>query len=270
MPTSRIDTLDLGELLRMLRPHIWLIAGVTAITLAAAAVVLLREEPVYRATAVLRLADARQALAGEFEASENGVRRTVVDPFLSEFEIFSSRSVAGQVVDARGLRLISLTPGFDRSLLTDVVIADSATADTLLLTFTPERVVIRSRDAEAAAEYDVPLELAGIGFTALAASDVGEVALAAIPREAAIDVLLEHFDASPRSATDVIDVSYVADDPVTAQRVLNEFVAVFQRENAERTQRQSRPRREFLEHQIARTGLRAGNAPVGARRLPRS
>src|SRR5574340_1430597 len=74
-----------------------------------------------------------------------------------------------------------------------------------------------------------------------------------IPRATATDIVLGGLHASQRTRTDVVDVSYTAPDPYVAQQVVNAAVKVFQFENAERAQQQSRRRRIYLESQLDQT-----------------
>ena len=251
-PQSRLDSLDLAEVFRILRLHVRLILVVAAVTVIAAGVVLFREQEVYRASAALRFADARSALTGGFEdPTDDGGRRS--DPLLSELEILQSRSIAGAVVDAEGLRLQPLSDDLDTALLRNVQVAPDAVVDSLSLTFSDDRVVARVDTQEVSAAYNEPLKVHGIGLTVAAPPEVESATLTLQPREVAIDRLLADLGASPREPTNIIDVSYVADDPMTAQRVLDRVVTLFQTANAQRAQQQSRRRREFLEMQIART-----------------
>ena len=56
-----------------------------------------------------------------------------------------------------------------------------------------------------------------------------------------------------REETDVIDVSYTAEDPATAQRIVNATVQAFQSLNVQWARERSRRRREFLAEQLAQT-----------------
>lgn len=250
---SRLDTLDLGEVFTILRMHARLILAVTALTVAASAYVLFREKPVYRATAALRFADARRAVAGGFEELGDEVGRPKTDPVLSELELLQSRSIAGRVVDAEGLRLRPESEDFDRALLRDARVNADPAVDTLLLQFSNERVSARADGREVSVKYGEPVSIGGVRFAIADRPEEQAATLTVVPREVAIDELLDGLNASPRDPTNVIDISYVANDPVTAQRVLERVVGIFQTENAEHAQRQSRRRRAFLQEQIART-----------------
>jgi capsular exopolysaccharide synthesis family protein len=59
----------------------------------------------------------------------------------------------------------------------------------------------------------------------------------------------------PRDRTDVIDVDYIAPDPVVAQRVVNTAVQVFQASNERTAKQQSVRRREFIEQQLHKMEL---------------
>src|SRR6185436_8273235 len=119
----------------------------------------------YRATSVLRLADARRAMT-------RGVEQTSVEPqrsteqLLSQIQMLRSRWVASGVVDSTGLRLEPNYRGFKPSLLQNVRVEPDAPADTLNLEFRDADYAARNRaGATETAAYGSPLTLPGITFT---------------------------------------------------------------------------------------------------------
>jgi tyrosine-protein kinase Etk/Wzc len=63
--------------------------------------------------------------------------------------------------------------------------------------------------------------------------------------------VLANLAVTPREGTDVFDVAYVAEDPRTAQRVVNATVDAFQMLNVQWARERSRRRGEFLAEQLA-------------------
>ena len=231
----------------------WLILLVgTIIGGMAAGFIAYREEPGYRATAVLRLADARRGIAGGIEAPAAEIGR-LTNPLLSQIQILRSRGVLGQVVDAEGLRLSPYFRGFAARLLTEVSVDATAPVDTLHLKFDSTHVTVRGTRLTVRARYGEPVVLDGVRFVVNGRPKAREGTWYVLSREAAIDELVLRLRVLPRAQTDIIDVSYVAQRPWVAQRVVNSVVTTFQRVNAQSAQDQSRRRRIFLFEQLQQT-----------------
>jgi succinoglycan biosynthesis transport protein ExoP len=247
---GRLDDMDIGAFYIMLRRHGRLILGVVAATLVVALIAMYYEQPIYQSSAVLRLAGARDAVAGGFERV---AEESETDPFLSELELLRSRTLAGQVVDAEGLRLRSLSKDLDARFLRAVHVSPDARPDTLQLTFSESKVEVRANERSSSGAYGAPLTIEGVRLTVAEHPGTGEAEVEILPREIAIDLFLENLIASSRQPTNIIDVHYTSSDPESAQRVLNRLITSFQVANAERARQQASRRREFLATQIART-----------------
>ena len=226
--------------------------------LVAAGLSRLRSE-VYRGTAVLRLVGDRAVLTDEGATPTLGSRS--IDPLLSTIQGLRSRTVVGQVVDSLGLRLEPVTPSLvpDRLLgrrslrhtaLGDVRVSATASDDTLRLRFSPESVRVSTRADTAAAEYGAPVDIAGVRLVVRGDPAVRDAQLALLPRDAAIDRVLEHLTVSPRTGTNVVDVRYTSPEPAMAQAVVNGVVQSFLAVNVRWAQESAKRRREFLDDQL--------------------
>lgn len=250
------ETIDLRELLAVLRRHLVLVLGIAAACLAVTAFIVLRQAPQYRATAVLRLKDEMRAMTGGIstaDAMEAMVIGKTVDPILSQIQVLRSRGVAEEVVERTGVRLVSSTPDFSVGSLEEIQIAEPTTTDTLRLIFEEARVRVRGQRGEVVATYGDPVLLSGVQFTVPERPETDEAELEVLTRAEGIERFLENLNATIREGTDVIDVSYTATDPRWAQRIANTAVEVFQAQSARTSQQQARRRREFLEEQLAQT-----------------
>ena len=244
---------DLAEALVMLRRNDRLILGVTVAIVLLVAWLLHYDRAVYQSSAALRLADARLAVAGGFEQAQAEVE---TDPFLSEMEVLRSRTLAGDVVDAEGLRLQPLEQDPEvAGVLHDVHVAPDLPPDTLQLRFSATSVALLGPHGTVQAVYGTPLESPDGRLRLTVTAPITDVSaeLHVLPRESAIDQLLDNLIVSPREPTNIIDLHYTAVAPGTARRVLDRITTTFQAANAERAQQRSRRRREFLEVQITRT-----------------
>lgn len=250
---SGVRTVSLLTLLGILRRHRWLVIGVVVLSLSAAAFMVLMEAPTYRATAVVRLADGRRALTGPFSEAPLPERRgSTIDPLLSMISLMHGRGLLGSVVDQEGLRLRVETPGLPRTLLRDVQLPEQMEVVRFELRFTPDAVMMVGPAGEARGSYGAPLEQGGIRLTVAEQPAVTRATVVALPREAAIDRLVEDLQIRAREHTDIVDVAYRANDPALAQRVVNAVVENFRASDAGSLQEQAARRRIFLEEQLAR------------------
>jgi capsular exopolysaccharide synthesis family protein len=223
--------------------------GVAAAVVAAATYVVLTERPVYTATAVLRLGDARRALTSGIEAPDVPIER-LASPLLSQIQLIRSRALIGSVVDSVGLRLVPSFDGFRPTLLRDVRVEVNAAPDTLRLRFNESGVSVLGRGGRAFARYGEPVHIGGVTFTIGARPEAEGVTWPVVSREHAIDRVLRELRVKTRTQTNVVDVSYTARRRLVAQRVANEVALQFEGSSARSAQAQSRRRREFLAEQL--------------------
>ncbi|HEX5410070.1 MAG TPA: polysaccharide biosynthesis tyrosine autokinase [Gemmatimonadaceae bacterium] len=248
-------TMGVREAVAVLRRHLVLLLAVLTLTVLAAGYVIHNQSLLYEANAVIRLMDQRQQLAGNIDntpvASMMGYW---ADPIASQLQVLSSRGVAEAVVDSQTLGLRVLPVDFPASILTNVSIAPHAPRDSVFLTFGAKAVTVQDASGTRRAAYGSPIQSSGATFTVMArpsASQSGTIYT--VDRRSAADMLLSGLRTRQRDRTDVIDVSYIATDPYVAQQVVNAVVKVFQQDNAERAQEQSRRRRIFVQAQLEQT-----------------
>ena len=230
------------------RRYWWLVLGGPLVTVGITFLWIWMSPSEYRATAVLRLADARRAIT-------RGVEQTTAEParsteqLLSQIQMLRSRWVASAVVDSVGLRLQPSYRRFAPGLLTDVRVALDAPADTLQLEFRAADFTVDG----ASFAYGTPAIVGGVSFTIVARPVAKKAKWIVLPREEAIDKLIERVRTYRRPATSIVDVSYTARRPAVVQRVVNTVASVFQSLEARGAQDQSRRRRVFLDEQLRRT-----------------
>jgi capsular exopolysaccharide synthesis family protein len=259
------ETLDLREILSILRRKLLLIATVAAAVTGVAALVTLSDPPRYQASGAIRLADVRRALTGGIEDAEvEKLLGPQTDPVLSELEVLRSRSLMGQVVDSLGLRLG--TGGVTRAVIRDVSASDPDRETRVEVKFGPAEVAASMDGISARARYGQPLRLGPLSFTAMRRPGVEKAEFVLLSREDAIDEVLRYLHARTRDKTDVIDVQYQSRDPFLAQSVVNGVITGFREMNARQAQQQSRRRRMFIEEQMLHTdsGLAAAQRDLSA------
>lgn len=235
------------------RRRLWLVLAVPAVLLVGTGLMLFRETPIYRATAVLRLGDARRALTSGLEAQVEPTR--LMDPLLSQTQILKSRALLGAVVDSLGMRLVVDYGRFSAALLDSVSVAAGAASDTLSLRFSATGVTVRGTVDSVSAVYGQTVRLAegAVRFRVKARPKKDDEAIWIVQsRDEAIDHMLKQLRVVPRSQTNVVDVTYTSRRPTVAEDVVNMIAREFQAMDARSAQDQSRRRRLFLDEQLKR------------------
>lgn len=256
------EGVHLKEIFGVIRRHLKLILVVTVITLAPVAWRAYTQQPMYRASALIRLADARRAIAGgiEDETREKPIGR-FTDEILSKIQVLQSRAVLGEAVDRGGLRLVSATAEFPAHLLSDVQITSETEMDSLHLRFLDDSVFLRTQTGEAYAGYGGVVDAGSVRFTLPSTLPaVDSTTLIVLPRETAIGYLLAGLQAESRAGTDAIDVTFTSANPQYAQRAVNAVVEAFQEYDTRAAQQLSRRRRIFVEEQLRKTDSLLANA----------
>jgi len=261
------DTIDLRELIDVLRRNKRLILAITLVFTLFAFVIVQRQLPQYRAEGVFRLKDERQALTGQLVTPgvEQVLGRTA-DPLLSEIEVLRSRTVIGEVVERFGLRLQPETRGVTLAIFQDVEVAPDAAVDTIQVSFEDDGVVARSRAGEQRAAYGQPLYISGARFTVPERPEHGEATFVIVPAVTAAERLLENLVTRPVDRTDVVRVQYTSSSPQFSQAIVNATLEAFQVASARNAAQQSQRRRAFIEEQLASTDstLAAAQAELAA------
>jgi len=239
----------LRDLFVVLRRHVLLVLAIVAVCVALTAFYVLRQPSRYRATAVVQLTDARGSITQSFAYQERQQARGGDAP-VSQIQVVRSRGIVGVVVDSTGLRLRPDSRDFPPALLTNVRIDPDVALDSFVVTFTDSGANVRSGAKTTTVAYGTPYRSAGVSFTIAANPGIPEARFTLLPREQTIDWVLGDVRAAPRGETNIVDVSYVHESPIVAQRVTNALVETFQDANIRAAQGQSRRRRLFLEHQL--------------------
>src|SRR4051794_19637508 len=245
------ETMSFRQALTVVRRRALLILFMTAIG-AGIGLFLAWDTPAeYTASAMLRMAGERQTLTGDEEEAKQLTR--TADPLLSLIQLIRSRTVASAVVDSLGLQLYSKSEDFSVGDLDHIKVDPRAAGDSVMLTFGERDVNARRGDRAVTARYGQPINLGIVQFTVTARPSVETATLGLTDRESAISTLVGSLVATRREETDVIDVSYVSEDPRVAQRIVNTSVQSFQSLSVQWARERSRRRSEFLAEQLAQT-----------------
>ena len=243
--------LEFGALVRR---NVLLVAAFVALAVAGLAALLYRQQPVYRAAAVISLVDKTRATTGGLASgATDEIRGSYTDPILSQLQVLESRGVAREIAAREGLQLQSATRGFGWKYLDGVSVDSSTSADSLDVRFGADSYVASMNGSTSRARYGEAVTFPGIRFVVTKRPPLDAAELTVLPRQRAVDRVLGHLTGRTRERTDVVDVTYEGTDPALAQRTVNAAVQVFQAANARASRQESARRRRFIEEQLAKT-----------------
>lgn len=251
---------EIREYLQILRRQLLIAAPIFLIVAAITLYKVLTARPEYRATAVVRIADARKAMTGALDEGISARMMGNADVILSQIQIVTSRSVVSQVVDREGAQLLPAPGQRDISALSVLGVDPAPTSDSLALTFGAAEVLVRAQGQTARGGYGERISAGGVTLMVREQPTVREARFRVVSRDKAIETLLGGFKASSRQKTDIIDLSFTAYDPAYSQRMVNAMALTFQAHNATSAQQASRRRRVFLEEQMRKTDAMLRNA----------
>jgi hypothetical protein len=206
---------NLREAVRVLRRHPWIFLGLTGVALGVATFLALRAEPVYRATAVIRLADARGSLTGKLV--ENPTGPTGRSLCCSQLEVLRAAPLPGPSwtawvscgSESVTFQLAWLSPG-------------SGCSGRLIDYTNRGRVHSQRSCGRGAGLLWGHVEMDGVGFTVrVSRSCRGHDSARPAMR---LNALLAPPQIRLRENTDVVDVTHSAADPERAQEVVNRVV----------------------------------------------
>jgi Mrp family chromosome partitioning ATPase/uncharacterized protein involved in exopolysaccharide biosynthesis len=181
-----------------------------------------------------------------------------------------SRAIIGAVVDSLGLQLrpvpflsLARLPVLPEIQLKNVRLWPGARADTLMLLFLTEHLIVRHGQDSKPAAYGKPIIAGAARFTVPKAPAVAGALLAVIPRDLAIDRLLTGLAVVPLTGTDALEVRYLDTDPRLAQAVTNQVVRTFHASTIDSSQKQAHRLRIYLEAQLEETERQLSQAQAG-------
>jgi tyrosine-protein kinase Etk/Wzc len=252
---SATEFVGIREYVGVVRRHIWIVLGILALSTAYTANKIRHVVPVYRASAVVRLVDARAQVTGGIDRGgiDDGQFSRMTDVLESQIQVLRSRAVGAAAVALKGMRLIPAPGNQFVPEIDGIRVASNTTATQASLTFAPAVYTLRTDKAEATAVYGQPASAEGVTLTVTARPAAPSANFSVVSEESAIGHVLGGFGATIRDRTDVLDLSYTGPDPYEVQRAVNAMAEGFKVQNAASAQQQSTRRRLFLEGQLHQT-----------------
>jgi polysaccharide biosynthesis transport protein len=254
-PPAGGDTIELAEVLSILRRRAWLVLLCVVLGVGLALALAQRQSPVYTATAVIRVEDPTSQVSEQISWNWYGSRGGT-DPVLSTLEVLRSRALLGELVDREGLRLAPVSGPLTRSSLEVFQVGEFALADTLTVQLGPDAFQTTStRTGESArARYGEAVAFGEVRFSVTgppAAAGNEPAILAVQDRDQAIGWVQRSLDYQIRPETNIVDIRFTSPEPALAQRVVNQAVQVFASVTLDQARRNNQRRRLFLEEQLA-------------------
>ncbi len=250
---SGTEYTGIREYLAMVKRRWPIVVAVVALAMAYNFNSLRHERPQYRSRATVRLVDASRAIGGDMTGGQPNPQMPFsvgADPLQSQIQILQSEAVVSSAVDLKGLRL---APAFGKSFLpeiTEVAVADSASATNVNVSFQPAAFTLTSNGHSASAPYGASATIDGVRMGVARRPAVASTSFNVASKESAMSSILGNFRVSGRPLTDILDLSYTDYDANQATRIANAMAEGYQLYNATSAQQFSRRRRAFLESQL--------------------
>lgn len=248
----------LSDYWTILSRRLWLILLLFGVTTLSAIWAASRQQVLYRASLSLQVNDPLQRT----RALNPGVRSLAsdifVDPLQSEIQVLTSETIAREVAEALGLRLVPVSGKVLFSqLFEESWVAPDAPEGTFELVYDPggQRVTFRRMGGGDLVSGRVGEELdAGfVRFVPLpppAEERIYPVRIRSLAEAAA--VVRGGLSATPREYTNLLDASFVGDDPVLAPKILVEAAEALRRYGGRRVSTAARKEVAFIEEELAR------------------
>lgn len=246
----------LHDVAGILRRHLMLVLGCTAVVVMVALVVSSRMAPVYEATASVRV-DARQPSLPALDALQ-GIANANANELTTEIGELESATLASAVADSLSLRVVVTSP--DRAPRSRLVTAMDAGrgSDSGVYRFEPDGGRVRVVNAASGALVGVfaPGQRVTLGSARLVPAPAAlarSFAVTVLPFEGAVAAMQKELAVTRQAPeANIIEVRYRNGDPVLARDVANALVSQFIARRQSVQQTAARSTAAFLRTQLAR------------------
>jgi tyrosine-protein kinase Etk/Wzc len=157
------------------------------------------------------------------------------------------------VAEDVGMRLRLIPTSFSAPWIDSVQIAGAGPADTVALRFSSNDVEARTGGRTLRVPYGSPIDFGNLRFIVSWRPPVNTAQLKVVTLQEAANVVQGNLRGRARERTDLIDVVFIATDPLIAQRLVNSAVQVFQTYNQSTAKQEQVRRRKFIEEQLRKS-----------------
>ncbi len=248
----------LADYWQILSRRLWLVLVIFALTTASAIWAVSRQKTQYRATLSIQVNDPLQRTRALNPTARISGMEIFVDPIESEIQVLTSGTIALEVVDSLGLRLAPTSPGMVFSdLFRDAKVSQEAPEEQFELAYQDggQSVVFRRPGGPALASGPVgkPLDAGFTRFTPRPPPREDEVYGVQIQSvSTAVSIVRGRVSAVPREYTNLIDISFISDDPVTAPLILIQTAEALRRYGEKKISTAARKEVSFIEDEMTR------------------
>ncbi len=244
----------LSDYWQVIARRLWLVFVVFTVTAASSIWAVSRQKVFHQGSMTLQVTDPLQRQRGLITAGRVSGMDIFVDPIESEIQVLRSATIAATVADSVGLRMRRVPSDALRSeLAQEIRVAREAPDGRYQLVYESDggSAVLRASDGTVLGQAAVGerLDAGFVGFVLQPPPDEGRihhleiVPLAAVQGEAS-------FTATPREATNIVDVALIHPDPVLVPEILNQAGIALREKGAERVRQQARADIDFINERL--------------------
>ncbi len=244
----------LSDYWQVIARRLWLVLVVFTVTAASSIWAVSRQKVFHQGVMTLQVNDPLQRQRGLITAGRVSGMDIFVDPIESEIQVLRSATIAATVADSVGLRLLRVPDDALRSQLArQIRVADEAPEGRYQLVYESDgrSAALRAADGTSLGRATVGERL-DAGFVSFVLQpppdenrihDLEIVPVTAVQGEAS-------FSATPREATNIVDVSLIHADPMLVPEILNQAGIALREKGAERVRQQARADIDFINERL--------------------
>jgi tyrosine-protein kinase Etk/Wzc len=259
-------TPHIADYWHVLSRRLWLVLLIFVVTTASAIWAVSRQRTQYLANLSLQVNDPLQRTRALNPTARISGMEIFVDPIESEIQVLSSGNIALSVVNALGLRLIPTVPELVHSdLFRDAWVDPAAGEDSFELVYddASEGVTLRRPGGAILASGTVgaPLDAGFMRFTPAPAPDEARVyGVLLLPVSAAVEGVRSRVSAVSREYTNLIDMSFMTEDPVMAPIILVQIAEALREHGETKISTAARNEVVFIEQELGRARAQLGRS----------
>ncbi len=248
----------LADYWQIISRRLWLVLLIFAVTTASAIWAVSRQRTQYQATISLQVNDPLQRTRALNPTARISGMEIFVDPIESEIQVLTSGNIALTVVDSLGLRLEPFSPDLVHSdLFQDAWVDPTAEEQELELSYDAagETVTLSQADGSmlVSGPVGVPMNAGFLRFTPRPPpGEEREYPVQILPVAAAVEGVRGRISAVPREYTNLIDVTFITNDPVMAPLILVQAAEALRRYGESKVSTAAKNEVVFIEQELGR------------------
>jgi tyrosine-protein kinase Etk/Wzc len=246
----------LADYWQIISRRLWLVLLIFTVTTASAIWAVSRQKTQYQASLSIQVNDPLQRTRALNPTARISGMDVFVDPIESEIQVLKSGTISLEVVKKLGLRLAPTSVDLVFSdLFQDAWVALEAPAESFEMVYDDlsRTVALRRPGSPALVTGSVgePLELEFLRFTPRPAPGEDRVyGIQILPVQSAVEGIRARISATPRDYTNLIDISFITNDPVMAPLILIETAEALRAYGEVKVRSQAKNEVTFIENEL--------------------